>query len=161
MRNGFLAHVRHGPPPTAGRPRAFHLEATIRLARGPNRLTAYCFNGLGVKSGDAILPDVLVGRSAAPPNAYIVAIGIDQYTNQDFALRYAGADADAVARSVGVAVESLGFRTVSVVLKNKQATKERVMGALGEIASGPHRAMPDDLVLVFFAGHAMSYGNSY
>jgi hypothetical protein len=161
MRNGFLAYVHHGAPAGPSRNGTFRVETIIQLAPGPNRLSAYCFNRIGVKSADAIATNPLTGRSVAKPTAFIVSIGIDEYANEDFRLHYAGADADAIATSVGRALQSVGFHVVSVVIKDKNATKDRVLAALSTLVTGPSRATPGDMVVVFFSGHGMSTGDSY
>ena len=98
FRNGSLVKVWRGDP-MKGQARAT-LETEIQIAAGPNRLTAYAFNRDNVKSTDATLtingPDSLKRAGTA----YLLAVGVNQYANPQFNLRFAVADASDFAAEV-------------------------------------------------------------
>jgi len=76
---------------------------------------------------------------------YLVAVGIDNYEQADN-LRHAARD----ARSIVAHFRASGFETEE--LYDADATKPRIMGL---VESTLRKAGPNDLVIVFFAGHGI------
>ena len=91
---------------------------------GANRLTAYAFNNDNVKSKDAGL--VLTGADSLKRTgtAWVIAVGVNDYTNSQYNLKYAVADAQGFAAEVTREQAPIGrFDHVEVVpLLNDQAT---------------------------------------
>lgn len=67
---------------------------------GRNQLTAYAFNRDNVKSKDAQL--LLNGADALKRagTVYIIAVGLNEYANPQYNLKYAVADAQSFAEEV-------------------------------------------------------------
>jgi len=175
FRNGSLVKVWHGDA-LKGQP-ANSIEQEITLLAGANRLTAYAFNNDNVKSKDASL--VLTGADSLKRagTAWVIAVGVNEYTNSQYNLKYAVADAQSFAAEVSREQAPIGrFDHVEVVpLLNEQATKENILGALRRLTgaetgaptlkAGPldklKRAEPEDAVVIYFAGHGTAQGQRF
>lgn len=145
------------------------LEQTVSLVAGENRLTAYCFNKDNIKSTDATLS--LTGSDSLKRKGvlYVLAIGVNEYANPEYNLRYAGADAQELGQTLLQEQSKLGnfgrFELIS--LSNQDATKSNILAALGRLSASDYElppnapavlnrikpAEPEDAVIVFFAGH--------
>jgi WD40 repeat protein/uncharacterized caspase-like protein len=167
FRNGSLVKVWHGDV-LNGQP-SVSLEQEITVTAGPNRLAAYAFNRDNVKSKDA--PLIFDGA----PNlkrkgvAYIIAVGVNEYENKEYNLKYAVADAQSFGEEMRARQTQIGeFERVEVIsLLNENATKANILAVLerlGGVASGPpslkaspldnlKRAEPEDTVVIYYAGH--------
>jgi uncharacterized caspase-like protein len=171
FRNGSLVKVWHGDA-LKGQP-ATSLEEEITLVAGPNRLTAYAFNKDNVKSKDATLLITGADSLKRAGTAWVIAIGVNEYTNAQYNLKYAVADAQSFAEELSRQQTKLGrFDHVEVVpLLNDQATKANILSALKRLAgaseaptfkAGPldrlKRAEPEDAVIIYFAGHGTAQG---
>jgi WD40 repeat protein/uncharacterized caspase-like protein len=175
FRNGSLVKVWHGDA-LKGQA-ANSIEQEITLVAGPNRLTAYAFNNDNVKSKDANL--VLTGADSLKRagTAWVIAVGVNEYANSQYNLKYAVADAQSFAAEVSREQAPIGrFDHVEVVpLVNEQATKENILGALRRLTgaetgpptlkAGPldklKRAEPEDAVVIYFAGHGTAQGQRF
>jgi WD40 repeat protein len=150
FRNGSLVKFWHGDV-LAGK-KSTTLETTIPIVAGANRLTAYAFNDDNIKSVDASL-DVTGAQSLARKSvAYIIAVGINEYSNPEYNLRFAAADADGFSAELKRQLEKQGrFARVDITsLNDRNATKSSILMALEDLAS---RAQPEDEVFVFVASH--------
>jgi uncharacterized caspase-like protein len=174
FRNGSLLKVWHGDV-LNGKP-AVSLEEEITVAAGPNRLTAYAFNRDNVKSKDAQLP--LTGAASLKRGgiAYVIAVGINEYANSEYNLKYALADAQSFSEEVRLRQTQVGnFQRVEVVsLVNENATKANILAALHRLAGEPEppslkagplnnlkRAEPEDTVIIYFAGHGTAQAQRF
>ncbi|HZI48669.1 MAG TPA: caspase family protein, partial [Pyrinomonadaceae bacterium] len=175
FRNGSLVKVWHGDA-LKGQG-ANSIEQEITLVAGANRLTAYAFNNDNVKSKDASL--VLTGADSLKRagTAWVIAVGVNEYANSQYNLKYAVADAQSFAAEVSREQAPIGrFGNVEVVpLLNDQATKENILGALRRLSGtdnapptlkvGPldklKRAEPEDAVIIYFAGHGTAQGQRF
>jgi WD40 repeat protein/uncharacterized caspase-like protein len=175
FRNGSLVKVWHGDA-LKGQA-ANSIEQEITLVAGPNRLTAYAFNNDNVKSKDANL--LLTGADSLkrPGTAWVIAAGVNEYTNSLYNLKYAVADAQSFAAEVSREQAPIArFAHVEVIpLLNEQATKENILGALRRLTgtdtaaptlkAGPldklKHAEPEDAVVIYFAGHGTAQGQRF
>jgi WD40 repeat protein len=169
FRNGSLVTTWHGEVELNAEGKAT-LELTIPIVAGPNRLTAYAFNGDNIKSPDASL--VVTGSPALKRAgvAYIVSVGIDEYSNAQYNLKFAVADAEDVSAELKVQQSKVGTvgKVEVVSLLNAEATKKNVLLAVrrlagtevGALPSGAPPALeklqpaqPEDEVFLYYAGH--------
>src|SRR5207249_4297525 len=76
------------------------LQVSVPIGPGENRFTAYAFNQDNVKSSDATL--TVIGNSSLKRSGtfYVFAVGINEYANPEFDLRYAASDAQGFAREL-------------------------------------------------------------
>jgi len=173
FRNGSLVKVWRGDV-LRGLAKAT-LEASVPIVAGPNRFTAYAFNTDNIKSPDAELAVTGAESLRRKGAAYVLAIGINQYTNPDYGLSFSVADANGFAEELLRQQTSLGtFRQIEVVpLLDKHATKANILRAFARLAgqeTGPlpsgvpevlgklKPAEPEDAVFVYFAGHGTTQG---
>ena len=139
-------------------------------------MSAYAFNKDNVKSKDASL--VLTGSDTLKRagTAWILAVGVNEYANSQYNLKYAVADAQSVADELRRQQSSVGrFDRVEVLpLLNDQATKANILAALRRLAGAPEppslkagplgrlkRAEPEDAVIIYFAGHGTAQGQRF
>jgi WD40 repeat protein/uncharacterized caspase-like protein len=176
FRNGSLVKVWHGDV-LNGRT-AVTLEEEITLAAGANQLTAYAFNRDNVKSKDAQLPLVGADSLKRAGTAYIIAVGVNEYSNPQYNLKYAVADAQSFGDEVRIRLSQVArFGRVEVVtLLNENATKANLLSALKQLAgatepptlkagtqpfNGLKRAEPEDTVIIYFAGHGTAQAQRF
>ncbi|MEP6636390.1 MAG: caspase family protein, partial [Acidobacteriota bacterium] len=175
FRNGSLVKVWRGD--VLKGQSATTLEADIAVVAGENRLSAYAFNRDNVKSKDAALS--LTGASSLkrPGTAYVLAIGVNAYSNSQYNLKYAVADAEAFGEEIRRQQQQIAnYEHVEVVsLLNEQATKENILRALKRLAGTQKAAaadapsaveklkatQPEDAVFIYFAGHGTAQGHRF
>lgn len=174
FRNGSLVKVWHGD--VLKGQAAVSFEEEVTLAAGANRFTAYAFNRDNVKSKDAQLPLTGAESLKRAGTAYIIAVGINEYANPQYNLKYAVADAESFGAEVRNRQTQVGsFERIEVVpLLNENATKANILSALKQLAgvagppslkAGPFdrlkRAEPEDTVIIYFAGHGTAQAQRF
>ena len=174
FRNGSLVKVWHGDV-LKGQP-SVSLEEEITVTAGPNRLVAYAFNRDNVKSKDA--PLVFTGAESLKRKgtAYIIAVGVNEYENPQYNLKYATADARDFGEEVRRRQTQIGdFERVEVVqLLDKDATKANILAAIKRLAGEPgppslkagpldglKRVEPEDTVIIYYAGHGTAQAQRF
>ena len=175
FRNGSLARIWRGPLSlTDG---AARLEATVPVSAGENTFVAYAFNNDDVKSSDAELK-IRADVEPRRPVVYLLAIGINQYANHEFDLRYASSDASTFAEAVASAQRATHpDRDIrAIALLDQEATRANILLALARLSgastgvlpdmaprqlSGLDRSRPEDTVILYFAGHGMADGDRF
>ena len=174
FRNGSLVKVWHGDV-LQGQP-SVSLEEEITVTAGPNRLVAYAFNRDNVKSKDA--PLVFTGAESLKRKgtAYIIAVGVNEYENPQYNLKYATADARDFGEEVRRRQTQIGdFERVEVVqLLDKDATKANILNAIKRLAGEPRppslkagpldglkRVEPEDTVIIYYAGHGTAQAQRF
>lgn len=150
FRNGSLVKVWHGD--VLKGQSGVMLEATIPIVAGENRLTAYAFNHDNVKSSDATLIINGADNLKRQGTAYVLAVGVNSYSNPQYNLKYAVADAEVFSAEIKRQQETLkNYAQVEVIpLYDKNATKANILQTLSQLAT---KAQPEDAVIVFFSGH--------
>ncbi|MEO6391426.1 MAG: caspase family protein [Pyrinomonadaceae bacterium] len=158
FRDGSLVHVWHGD--VLKGEKQVTLEASVPVVAGVNRLTAYAFNRDGIKSADANLTVKGASFLVRQGVAYVLAIGINEYANPQYNLRYATNDARDLAAELERQLPPIYHypRVVVIPLLDRDATKANILTALSDLAA---KAQPEDGVIIFFAGHGVAYGNRF
>jgi WD40 repeat protein/uncharacterized caspase-like protein len=176
FRNGSLVKVWHGDV-LNGQP-AVTIEEEITVAAGANRLTAYAFNKDNVKSKDAQLTLAGAESLKRAGTAYVIAIGVNEYANPQYNLKYAAADAQSFGEEVRRRQTQVAqFARVEVIpLINENATKANILSVLNRLAGVPgvpslkagapalneiKRAEPEDTVIIYFAGHGTAQAQRF
>jgi WD40 repeat protein/uncharacterized caspase-like protein len=174
FRNGSLVKVWYGDV-LKGQP-SVTLEEEITVAAGANGLTAYAFNKDNVKSKDAQLPLTGADSLTRAGTAYVIAVGLNEYANPQYNLKYAVADAQSFGDEVRTRQTQVGrFERVEVVpLLNENATKANILLALKRLAGAAEppslkagfldrvkRAEPEDTVIIYFAGHGTAQAQRF
>jgi len=174
FRNGSLVKVWHGD--VLKGQSSVSLEEEITVTAGPNRLVAYAFNRDNVKSKDA--PLVFAGADSLKRKgtAYIIAVGVNEYANPQYKLKYATADARSFGEEVRRRQAQIGeFERVEVVqLLDQDATKANILAAIKRLAGEPgapslkagpldslKRVEPEDTVIIYYAGHGTAQSQRF
>jgi WD40 repeat protein len=153
------------------------LEADITILAGENELAAYAFNRDNVKSKDAVLNLTGAASLKRPGTAYVLAIGVNEYSNPQYNLKYAVADASAFGQEVRNEQEQIrNYEHIEVAsLLDEQATKVNILSALrrlagtgGALSANAPAAIeklkatqPEDAVFIYFAGHGTAQGQRF
>ncbi len=178
FRNGTLVKVwRSDVPLERG---ATTLEADVPVVAGVNQLTVYAFNRDNVKSPDRTISVTGAESLRRTGTAYIVAVGVNEYSNAGYNLKFAVPDAEDFSEEVRQSQRDLlnRFSKVEVVsLHNKEATKANILAALNNLAGDKGQTMPaqaipadalppqlaalkavqpEDAVVFYFAGHGVA-----
>jgi WD40 repeat protein/uncharacterized caspase-like protein len=174
FRNGSLVKVWHGDVLNGNSTAS--LEEEITVTAGSNRLTAYAFNNDNVKSKDAQLALTGADSLKRAGTAYILAVGINEYANSQYNLKYAVADAQSFGDEVRLRQKQIAqFERVEVIpLINENATKANILSVLSRLAGVPgppslkagpleriRRADPEDTVIIYFAGHGTAQAQRF
>jgi WD40 repeat protein/uncharacterized caspase-like protein len=164
FRNGLLFQAWRSDV-LAGKSGSVTLETEIPIVAGENRLTAYAFNRDNVKSADYTLKVSGADELKRRGTLYLIAVGINQYSNPQFNLRYAVRDARSFLEEVQRQQRELGnYERIELIqLTDQQATKNGILSVLRQLSGETEtdaavpgnirKAEPEDAVLFFFAGH--------
>lgn len=176
FRNGLLVKRWSGNLLKGGK--SITIETTVPIVAGENKFSAYVFNGDNIKSSDANLsvngPESLKRQGAA----YLLLIGVEQYENPEYNLRYAATDVSEMEAQLKAQQAKLGRYNpiVPVPLINSEATKANIVLALERLSGSNTEplssnapavlarikpAQPEDAVLVYFSGHGLSSNNHF
>src|SRR5205085_9453470 len=154
------------------------LEAVVPVVAGENLFTAYAFNRDNVKSADATLTLRGAESLRRTPTAYVLAVGINEYENKNYNLKFAASDATDFVEEVKRqrALVEPGGRVEVVTLLDRDATKQNIETALrrlsgeqaGPLPAGAPKSLeqlkaaePEDAVVVYFAGHGTAQRNRF
>ena len=128
------------------------LEGEVELKPGQNRLDVEVMHGYTALSRSTYR---IYRRASSAPTAvagekWAVVIGISDYRADGLDLRYADRDAEAIR---GFLIEKGGFRPERVrFLSDQHATYQEIRTALFSFLAA---TQPDDLVMIFLAGHGV------
>ena len=128
-------------------------DISVPLVSGRNKIQVSVLNQQGVES----LKQTAYTTSraeAAPPDVYVVAIGVSQYKDTAYNLRYAAKDANDLLNTYKAIEQRPGAKTKVHVLDltNQKATKPEILKAKAWLK----QSKINDLVVVFAAGHGMT-----
>ena len=129
--------------------RSIDMEVAISLLPGTNHVHVSCVNEKGAES---LLHEFEVVRGGASKSnkVYVVAIGVGDYSDDQFDLKYPAKDAkDFISRIRSTNDKTADIR--SLLLCDKQVTRE----ALDSIRNFIAAAGSQDVVILFLAGHGV------
>jgi WD40 repeat protein len=177
FRNGALVKVWRGDLELDAQGQTV-LEAELPIVAGENKFTAYAYSKSDIKSPDATID--VTGADALKRGgvAYILAIGVNEYADKDYNLKYATADAGEFASVFSAQQLKLqNYAAVQITsLLNQDATKANLLGALDRLAGAsadrftPAQqklfaslapAQPEDGVFIYYAGHGFAVGQRF
>lgn len=134
------------------------LDLDVPVHAGNNRITVAAYDAAGL--GSRLVTTTAVGPGGkTKPRLWIVAVGVSRYPGlaKDQQLEVADDDARAIADALRGNVSRGAFRDADVTLLVDQAADPTsVVRALRRLDS----MAPDDLAVVFFAGHGVKVGAS-
>ena len=133
-------------------------EFPVELVSGENQLTAVAVSEDGVESNEDTLRLSYEAANVSKPSLHLLAIGINRYEDRSLNLGFARPDAEAIARFFQGKGHQL-FRSVNIeTLIDEQAKRENIQQALERLAD---KARPEDIVIVYLAGHGVSSGQQF
>ena len=147
---GLLGRITGAFHEASTGPQTLERTIPIKLAAGRNKIQVSVLNNAGAES---LYANVEVNCTAKrpKPTLYAVAMGVSEYSNPDWNLKYAAKDArDVLARLKDKAGDSYG-EVKELLLTDKEVTKESIV-KIKDFLSG---ATIDDTVLMFVAGHGL------
>jgi WD40 repeat protein len=135
------------------------VDLEIPLLPGQNRLTLVGYDEAGF-AGTPRQVDIVSTEGSAPrPELWVVSVGVSRYPQlgAEHQLEYATADARSIAEAfAGQVGEGKPFaRLHPITLLDDQVTVQSVEQAMAGLAA----MGPDDLAVVFFAGHGVQLGD--
>ncbi len=129
----------------------------VKLQTGSNRISVIAYDENGFSSTPQYVDVVKQGDKGNRPDLHILSVGISDYPLLDlnWQLDYAASDAQAIAQTLENK-RGLVFGNVhSHILTNKKASIENITASLFKFRD----LSPDDLFLLFFAGHGVQVKN--
>jgi WD40 repeat protein len=178
LRNGTLVKRVAGRLPLKNGRHIYETEVVITA--GINELTGYAFNDSNVKSEDARVLRIEGAESLRRTGTlYVLAVGVNNYANTKYNLRYAEADAREFAKAVAARQRGLDrLNPIEVIpLMNERATKANILLALERLAGLTDTMPPDatltdlfrkikptqpeDVVMIYFSGHGKAIGERF
>jgi len=132
---------------------AHEQEIHVPLVPGRNKIQVSVLNQQGVESlKQTVYTSSTVPQS--PPKVYVVGIGVSEYKDKAYNLRYAAKDANDLIAAYKALEQSQGSKTKVQVLDlaNQKATRVEIIKAKEWLK----QSMINDLVVVFAAGHGMT-----
>lgn len=126
----------------------------VKLASGRNKIQVSVLNNAGAESLYANA-EVNCTARRPKPTLYAVALGVSDYANPDWNLKYAAKDARDVLERLKTRSGGSYNDVKELLLTDKEVTKE----SLGQIRDFLKDATIDDTVLMFVAGHGLLDSN--
>ena len=177
FRNGALVKVWRGDLELDAQGQTV-LEAELPIVAGENKFTAYAYSKSDIKSSDATIAVTGADSLKRGGVAYILAIGVNEYADKEYNLKYATADAGEFASVFSAQQLKLkNYAAVQITsLLNRDATKANLLGALDRLAGAsadrftPEQqklfaslapAQPEDGVFIYYAGHGFAVGQRF
>ena len=107
----------------------------------------------GASVTPAAAPPYAAQHQAPRPHLWVLAVGVSDYRDERLRLQYAAADATALVEAFRHQQHSPLYDEVHTqVLVDGEATRERILEGLESFLGG---AAPDDVAVVFLAGHGI------
>lgn len=144
---------------TAGLPlpnksvRAYAQELQVPLVPGRNKIQISALNQQGVESLKQTIYTTSTAEIASP-DVYVVGIGVSDYKDKAYNLRYAAKDAGDLMNTYKAVEQRPGIKSKVHLLDltNQKATRSEIRKAKDWLK----RSKINDLVVVFAAGHGMT-----
>ncbi len=130
--------------------KSLELDLQIPLVEGKNKITFSCINEKGAESLVSTVDVLKHNEQATKANLYIVAIGVSEYADKNYNLKYAAKDAEDIIKSFSASKEIFG-QVFTKALLNGDATKQNI----NTVKEFLKQSTIDDEVIIFIAGHGL------
>lgn len=130
----------------------------VTLIEGDNRLEIRASNSDGSWESEPARITLRYERPLPKPEVHLLAVGIDRYADPSLAMHLAAEDAKAMVTLFEQRGQGLYGHVHATTLLDAQATKEAILAALAAIG---RKARPQDVLVVFLAGHGTVSGQRY
>lgn len=148
--NGVPLLGKNGKDISAQRLKKYTNRMDIDLCNGQNTIEIFAINSAGAESLRKTIEISGKGSPTVKPNLYVVAIGVSEYNNTDYNLRFAAKDAEDLASLFNGTKENFS-NVEQLVLTDTQFTPT----SLSSIKNFVMKAKRDDTVVLFYAGHGL------
>lgn len=129
----------------------------LKLNDGVNNVKVLAINEAGVESSPAEL-SIKFSDKAAQTDLFILSVGINDYKNSQYNLKYAVPDAKAFAKAIKRGGDTLFSSVKHIEVLNKDASKDGIQAAFDQIQQ---EIGPEDVFVFYYAGHGvMSSGEN-
>ncbi len=139
-------------------PRA-EVELDVPLLAGRNRVTVIAYDAQGYASNPQVLDVESTAQDASRPDLWVVSLGVSRYPKMPAAQQLEFADDDARSVASAFAKQAGPGRTFAklhqTTLVDQEVTVKSLSKALGQLS----QMKPDDLAVVFLAGHGVRLGD--
>ncbi len=149
-----------GAPVQSGRPVTLDLSSAQLAADGKNTIEVIAYDGSNVVAGRGVRIewDKAPENRAAAPALHAILAGASSYENPSLSLRFPAKDALDMAAALEVGGKGLfGVDHVDIARfatgSGREPTKQNIRQAFLEVAA---KAGPNDVLLVYFAGHGVA-----
>jgi hypothetical protein len=133
------------------------LTFDVELIPGDNVLRAEADNlGNVTSAGDEMR--VVFEGTAAQPVLHVLAVGVNEYEDSAFDLSFARPDADALTRFFETQVARLFAEVRTARLLDGDATRDGIRRELARLA---REAKPEDVVVIYLAGHGVGLDQQF
>ena len=122
----------------------------VNLSAGENKIQVSVLNSAGAESLYATA-EVNCSAPTGKPILYVVALGVSNYANQQFNLKYAAKDAEDLAAKLKSRAGDAYGEVKELLLKDGEVTKD----SLAKVREFLKSATVDDSVVLFMAGHGL------
>ncbi|HEX6892187.1 MAG TPA: caspase family protein [Chryseolinea sp.] len=141
----------------ASRGQATIYKHIIDLIGGTNVFSATATNRDNIES-DPQTVELFSDHATKSSTCYIFSVGINQYKNSKLNLNYARPDAESFGKLMDRKSSHLFSRIELTTLYDGQATREKILSTLDEIASKIHQ---EDVFIFYYAGHGSMVDNRF
>jgi hypothetical protein len=141
------------------RDRAVRCRFSVELVEGDNRLEIHAAAAEGAREESE--PATLALRYEKPldrPTLHLVAVGVSKYAQGSLQLKFARADAEALAGLFDGRGKALYQEVKLHPLLDEAATRQKITTTLSKVAQ---QARTQDTLLLFVAGHGTLVGQRY
>jgi len=141
--------VNHAPAARGGRTNG-ELSQAFTLPPGRHTIEASVSNSKGTVQSESVTVDIdVTAPEVQMPALHVLAVGIDEYRDHDYRLKFAVNDAEKIFKML--ADRGYRYRRGNMeLLTNGNATLENVGSAFERVASG---MAPSDVFVAYFSGH--------
>ncbi|MBN2105031.1 caspase family protein [bacterium] len=129
----------------------------LLLLEGENRIRVLAFSSDRIESNADNITILLKGPERTT-DLWLLTVGINAYQNSALNLNYAEPDAHAIHSYFETKAEKLFRSFHPLVCLNQQATRQGILSQFEMLES---RSRPEDLVIVYLAGHGDALGEEW
>ena len=131
------------------------LKPSFSLDDGINHLEISTRDEDGIETSDPVNIRIEVNLSKSPlPSLHILSVGVSDYYDSAFELKYADNDAIDLANTLINNIDTRFFKKIHppVILTNEAATKSSIENAIKSMVES---IKPEDMFVLFMAGHGI------
>lgn len=130
----------------------------VKLVSGSNEFKGVARNKGNIDGISEIIQIEFEPKKTIQPNLHIVLVGINEYRNPNLKLKFAVKDAKAIKDKLKTKGKKIYKETKVYEVYDKNATRDGIKKVFADAAKNSN---PEDVVIVFLAGHGFSQDRKY